>query len=76
MCPACLMSVTWAVVAKISAGGLTALVVRNLWERGIEKVPHDAATRGRSVGTVKEHGSEPIRALAPTAPIPRRRSEP
>ena len=78
MCPACLMTVTWAVVGKTSAGGLAALVARNLWERRTEKVPHDAATHGKSVGTPKEleHGTEPISALGPTARTPRLRNKP
>jgi hypothetical protein len=63
MCPACLMTVTWAVVGKTSAGGLAALIARNLWERRTEKISHDAATHGTSVPTAKEleHATEPIR---------------
>ena len=82
MCPACLMTATWAVVGKTSAGGLLALVARNVWGRRSEKVLHGAATHGTGVATAKglEHGPEPIRgrkgALGLTVRIPRWRNEP
>jgi hypothetical protein len=69
MCPACFMTVTWAVFGKTSAGGLAALVVRNAWGRRIEKVSNRAATDGTSEHDMKG-------ALGPTARIPRRRNEP